>query len=130
MSVVQGPWIPGVEGRNGKFPGPSLLPDLEEIQERHDTRNKELEEATERWRRERGSGTAEVRAEHVAQVVSKLTGIPVTELTTEERQRLVLVEEGLGGLGEQSARDDACRYRRHLQALVAARAGVLDAVVL
>jgi ATP-dependent Clp protease ATP-binding subunit ClpC len=66
-----------------------------EIQERHDARNKELEEATERWRRERGSGTAEVRAEHVAQVVSKLTGIPVTELTTEERQRLVKLEERL-----------------------------------
>ena len=43
---------------------------------------------TERWRRERGTGSAEVRTEHIAQVVSKLTGIPVTELTTEERERL------------------------------------------
>ncbi|MFC0387142.1 ATP-dependent Clp protease ATP-binding subunit [Muricoccus vinaceus] len=66
-----------------------------DIQGRHDARAKELEEATERWRRERGSGTAEVRAEHVAQVVSKLTGIPVTELTTEERQRLTKMEERL-----------------------------------
>jgi len=66
-----------------------------ELQGRHDARNKDLEQATERWRRERGSGTAEVRVEHVAQVVSKLTGIPVTELTTEERQRLTKLEERL-----------------------------------
>ncbi|MDI3307781.1 MAG: AAA family ATPase [Acetobacteraceae bacterium] len=66
-----------------------------EIQARHDAKTRQLEEATERWRRERGSGTAEVRAEHVAQVVSKLTGIPVTELTTEERQRLTKLEEKL-----------------------------------
>nr|WP_282572314.1 AAA family ATPase [Roseomonas acroporae] len=66
-----------------------------EIQGRHDAKGKQLEEATEAWRRARGSGTAEVRAEHVAQVVSKLTGIPVTELTTEERQRLTRLEERL-----------------------------------
>ena len=50
---------------------------------------------SERWRRERGSGSAEVRTEHIAQVVSKLTGIPVTELTTEERERLTKMEERL-----------------------------------
>src|ERR1700759_3686250 len=54
-----------------------------------------LTDATERWRRERGSGTAEVRVEHVAQIVSKLTGIPVTELTTEERERLTRLEDRL-----------------------------------
>ncbi|SHK46571.1 ATP-dependent Clp protease ATP-binding subunit ClpC [Roseomonas rosea] len=66
-----------------------------DLQGRHDRKAQELEDATEAWRRERGSGTAEVRAEHVAQVVSKLTGIPVTELTTEERQRLTRMEERL-----------------------------------
>ena len=66
-----------------------------DLQAHHDAKAKALEEATERWRRERGSGTAEVRAEHVAQVVSKLTGIPVTELTTEERERLTKLEERL-----------------------------------
>ncbi|MBL7309204.1 AAA family ATPase, partial [Escherichia coli] len=59
------------------------------------TKDKALGEATERWRRERGSGSAEVTTEHVAQVVSKLTGVPVSELTTEERQRLVAMEERL-----------------------------------
>ncbi|MGG5823989.1 ATP-dependent Clp protease ATP-binding subunit [Falsiroseomonas sp. HW251] len=64
-----------------------------ELQADHEAHTKELEEANERWRRERGSGTAEVRVEHIAQIVSKLTGIPVTELTTEERERLTRLEE-------------------------------------
>ena len=64
-----------------------------ELQADHEKRTKEMEEANERWRRERGSGTAEVRVEHIAQIVSKLTGIPVTELTTEERERLTKLEE-------------------------------------
>ncbi|MBZ6077561.1 ATP-dependent Clp protease ATP-binding subunit [Microvirga puerhi] len=66
-----------------------------EIQAQHDARNKELQDATERWRRERGSASAEVRTEQIAQVVSKLTGIPVNELNTEERQRLVEMEKRL-----------------------------------
>lgn len=67
----------------------------QEIQAQHDARNRELQDATERWRRQRGSASAEVRTEHIAQVVSKLTGVPVNELTTEERQRLVNMEERL-----------------------------------
>lgn len=66
-----------------------------ELQAQHDAKNKELQDATERWRRERASASAEVRTEHIAQVVSKLTGVPVNELTTEERQRLVNMEERL-----------------------------------
>ncbi|UVF22549.1 AAA family ATPase (plasmid) [Microvirga terrae] len=66
-----------------------------DIQARHDARSKELQDATERWRRERGSASTEVRTEDIAQVVSKLTGVPVNELTTEERQRLVKMEERL-----------------------------------
>ena len=66
-----------------------------DLQAQHDAKAKELETAQERWRRERGSGSAEVRTEHIAQVVSKLTGIPVTELTSEERERLTKMEERL-----------------------------------
>ena len=40
-----------------------------------------------------GSGSVEVRAEHVAEIVSNLTGIPVAELTTEERQKLMHMED-------------------------------------
>jgi ATP-dependent Clp protease ATP-binding subunit ClpC len=55
-------------------------------------RRKEVESE---WRKMKGVTTPEVTAEHIAQVVSKLTGIPVTELTQEERERLLKMEEKL-----------------------------------
>ncbi|MDB5643930.1 MAG: Clp protease ClpC [Hyphomicrobiales bacterium] len=66
-----------------------------DLKKQYDQRQAELKEASDRWRRERGSASAEVLTEHVAQVVSKLTGVPVTELTAEERKRLVDMEERL-----------------------------------
>jgi ATP-dependent Clp protease ATP-binding subunit ClpC len=66
-----------------------------DLKAQHEAKTKELEEATERWRRERGSASAEVRVEQIAQVVSKLTGVPVNELTSEEREKLVRMEERL-----------------------------------
>jgi ATP-dependent Clp protease ATP-binding subunit ClpC len=61
----------------------------------YETKEKQLKDATEKWRHARASASAEVRAEDIAQVVSKLTGIPVNELTSEERERLVKLEERL-----------------------------------
>ncbi|MEA2839166.1 MAG: ATP-dependent Clp protease ATP-binding subunit ClpC, partial [Methylobacteriaceae bacterium] len=66
-----------------------------DLQAQHEARNKEFETAQERWRKDRGSASAEVRVAHIADVVSKLTGVPVTELTTEERERLTRMEEQL-----------------------------------
>lgn len=43
-------------------------------------------------RRERGVTTSEVRVDHIAAVVSKITGIPVTELTQEEKEKLLQME--------------------------------------
>lgn len=56
---------------------------------------KALEEATERWKKTVASEVPEVRAEHVAEIISRLTGIPVSELTQEERERLLKLEEKL-----------------------------------
>jgi ATP-dependent Clp protease ATP-binding subunit ClpC len=53
----------------------------------------QLSEGTEHWRKRVGSGSVEVRPEHVAEIVSTLTGIPVSELTKEERQKLVNMEQ-------------------------------------
>ena len=47
------------------------------------------------WKRDRASASTEVKADHVAQIVSKLTGIPVTDLTSEERQKLLELEDRL-----------------------------------
>jgi len=55
----------------------------------------ELEEQTEAWQRKSGSETLEVSVLAVAAVVSKLTGVPVSELTQEERARLLKLEERL-----------------------------------
>ena len=55
----------------------------------------ELDEATQKWRKNVASGTPEVRVGHVAEIVSSLTGIPVAELTAEERDRLLKLEEVL-----------------------------------
>jgi ATP-dependent Clp protease ATP-binding subunit ClpC len=55
----------------------------------------ELDELLEIWKRDRASATAEVRADHVAQIVSKLTGVPVTELTAEEKDKLLAMEDRL-----------------------------------
>jgi ATP-dependent Clp protease ATP-binding subunit ClpC len=47
----------------------------------------------------------EVTAEDIAEVVSRATGIPVSQLTTEERQRLLALEERLHGriVGQEEA---------------------------
>jgi ATP-dependent Clp protease ATP-binding subunit ClpC len=37
----------------------------------------------------------EVTADHIAEIVSRATGIPVSQLTTEERERLLLLEQQL-----------------------------------
>jgi ATP-dependent Clp protease ATP-binding subunit ClpC len=96
-------------------------PDLKEIDEQVERLNKEKEEAvanqdfekaaalrdqadklkkkkqllTQEWR-ERCSGSAGVvDAEVVAEVVSKMTGVPLTRLTTEDSMRLMKMEEEL-----------------------------------
>jgi ATP-dependent Clp protease ATP-binding subunit ClpC len=56
----------------------------------------------------RGKGrqrAAEVTAEDIAEVVSRATGIPVSQLTTEERERLMRLEEELHGriVGQEEA---------------------------
>jgi ATP-dependent Clp protease ATP-binding subunit ClpC len=66
-----------------------------DLRAQHEAKIKQLQEAQDRWRRNLGTGAAEVRVEHVAQIVSKLTGVPVSELTTEERQRLTELEKTL-----------------------------------
>jgi ATP-dependent Clp protease ATP-binding subunit ClpC len=50
---------------------------------------------TTKWQTNKGVTSQEVLVEHIAQVVSNITGIPVTELTEEERDRLLKMEERL-----------------------------------
>ncbi|MFD1576739.1 ATP-dependent Clp protease ATP-binding subunit [Ramlibacter ginsenosidimutans] len=66
-----------------------------QLGERIAAEEKKLSEATEKWKKERGTSSHQVNAEHVAQIVASLTGIPVNELTTEERQKLLALEDRL-----------------------------------
>ncbi len=63
------------------------------LDKRIEERQKGYDKQLEAWNRTRGSASAEVKVEHIAEIVSKLTGIPVRELTTEERERLLKMEE-------------------------------------
>jgi ATP-dependent Clp protease ATP-binding subunit ClpC len=65
------------------------------LEKRIDERQKGYDRQLEKWNRSVRSSSTEVRVEHVAEIVSKLTGIPVRELTTEERERLLKMEERL-----------------------------------
>ena len=76
-----------------------------EIGKQIEAKEARLKELTEAWEKARATGSAEVRATHVAQIVSKLTGIPVDELTEEERAKLLKMEERLHArvIGQEDA---------------------------
>ncbi|MDB5165834.1 MAG: ATPase with chaperone, ATP-binding subunit [Candidatus Saccharibacteria bacterium] len=53
------------------------------------------ETSTGRWQAKRGVTSKSVLVEHIAQVVSSITGIPVQELTQEEKDKLLKLEQRL-----------------------------------
>ena len=66
-----------------------------QLEERIKAEEKRLAEATAKWKKRRGTSSEEVHAEDVAQIVASLTGIPVSELTTEDREKLLHLEDRL-----------------------------------
>ncbi|MBC7164426.1 MAG: ATP-dependent Clp protease ATP-binding subunit [Roseovarius sp.] len=88
-----------------------------ELKKELETKQAELDELLEIWKRDQASATTEVRPDHVAQIVSKITGVPVTELTTEEKDKLLKLEDRLHErvIGQEeaiSAVADAVRLAR------------------
>jgi ATP-dependent Clp protease ATP-binding subunit ClpC len=69
--------------------------EAKKFEERIGEKQTKLEGLTEAWQRKTGSETLEVTVAAVAEVVARLTGIPVTELTQEERQKLLDMEKKL-----------------------------------
>ncbi|MDR3099649.1 MAG: AAA family ATPase [Paraburkholderia sp.] len=65
------------------------------FEERITEKQKQLDEQMEAWQRKTGSETLEVTVASIAEVVSRLTGVPVADLTQEERQKLLKMEEKL-----------------------------------
>ena len=60
-----------------------------------DELTKQKDELMEVWKREKGVSTSVVTGKDVAQVVSTMTGVPVSELTEEEKQKLLNLEDKL-----------------------------------
>ena len=87
------------------------------LRDRVEALRRELEETREgRW------PVAEVTAEDIAEVVSRATGIPVSQLTEEERERLMRLEEQLHErvVGQEEAVEAVA------EAIRRARAGLSD----
>ena len=68
-----------------------------QLDEKIKEHEKKLAGATDQWKKQRGTSTPEVKAQHIAEIVSALTGIPTADLTTEERQKLLQLEDRLRG---------------------------------
>jgi ATP-dependent Clp protease ATP-binding subunit ClpC len=66
-----------------------------DLEERLAEQTRKHAEATDEWKKAHGTGTAEVTPQDVAQIVSSLTGVPVTDLTSEDRDRLLRLEDEL-----------------------------------
>src|SRR4051812_20950917 len=66
-----------------------------ELEKRLDERQKEYDRKVEEWEKVRRSSTGEVNVSDVAEIISRLTGVPVNELTLEERERLLKMEDRL-----------------------------------
>jgi ATP-dependent Clp protease ATP-binding subunit ClpC len=67
----------------------------EEYKKEIEILTKDKEQMMEGWRMKKNVTTPVVKVEHIAQVISKITGIPVKELTEEEREKLLRMEEKL-----------------------------------
>lgn len=55
--------------------------------------NSELQKQKEEWKKNNASSEGTVTTEDIAQIVSQWTGVPVVQLTTEERERVLRMEE-------------------------------------
>jgi ATP-dependent Clp protease ATP-binding subunit ClpC len=69
--------------------------DAKNLEARIETLEKQRSEAENNWRKEKGVTTSEVKRVHIAEIVSKVTGIPVTDLTQEEKEKLLKMKERL-----------------------------------
>ncbi|MDR5857688.1 ATP-dependent Clp protease ATP-binding subunit [Caballeronia sp. LZ062] len=58
-------------------------------------KQKELNDATDDWKKRIGTNTSNVTVTQIAEIVATLTGIPVTQLTEHERERLLNMEARL-----------------------------------
>lgn len=71
------------------------IEEAKKLKKEIDTLTKQKDELTAIWKREKNVSTAVVSSTDIAQIVSTITGVPVTELTEEEKQKLLQLEDKL-----------------------------------
>jgi len=69
--------------------------EAKKLEARIDKLEKQRSETENKWRKEKGVTTSEVKRVHIAEIVSKITGIPVTDLSQEEKEKLLKMKERL-----------------------------------
>ncbi len=69
--------------------------EAKKLQKQLETLTAQKDELISVWKREKGVSTSVVTASDVAQIVSTLTGVPVAELTEEEKKKLLNLEDKL-----------------------------------
>ena len=67
----------------------------EELQQEIEELEDKKEEEKEKWKQKQSTASSEVTKEDVMEVVSKITGIPVTRLSETEKEKLLNLEEKL-----------------------------------
>ena len=84
--------IQGLKRERDSLSSRKQFKEAKKIEEDIKNLERERGETSSTWKKERSVSTAEVTRRHIAEVVSKLTGIPVTDLTEEEKQKLLRLE--------------------------------------
>jgi ATP-dependent Clp protease ATP-binding subunit ClpC len=67
----------------------------EKLKDKIEELEKERDKSEINWRKEKGVTTSEVKPQHIAEVVSKITGIPITSLTEEEKEKILNMSKKL-----------------------------------
>ncbi|MBN1331975.1 AAA family ATPase [Candidatus Dojkabacteria bacterium] len=93
-----------------------------ELKQQIEKQSERLAPIEEEWMKKRGTGSSEVKVEDVAEILSRMTGIPVSELKQEEKESLIKLEEKLHGriVGQEDA------VRLVSDAIRRSRAGLQD----
>lgn len=65
----------------------------------------EIKPQEEEWKKKKGTGMPEVKKEDIAEIVARTTGIPVSELKEEEKEKLIHLEKRIHGriIGQDEA---------------------------
>ncbi len=66
-----------------------------EIKQKIETEREQIAPLQEKWEKTRGTGTPEVSVKDIAEVISRMTHVPVSELNQEEKEILVNLEKKL-----------------------------------